>query len=56
MIADDENGQGLYSTSFKARNETTASDRLNRNYPYGQFEFELAGAIHSAKITGVVVA
>lgn len=56
MIADDENGQGLYSTSFKSRTETTASDRLARNYPYGEFEFELAGAIHSAKITGVVVA
>lgn len=56
MIADDENGQGLYSTSFKTRNETTASDRLARNYPYGEFEFELAGAIHSAKITGTIVA
>lgn len=56
IIAEDENGQGLYRTSFKNRSETTASDRLTRNYPYGEFEFELAGAIHSAKITGVVVA
>ena len=56
MIAADENGNALYKTTFKPRSETTAQDRATRNYPYGYFEFELAGAIHKAKITGLVTA
>ena len=56
MIATDDNGNGLYSTSFKPRSETTAADRASRNYPYTNFDFELAGAIHKAKIKGTVTA
>lgn len=56
MIASDEDGNALYKTSFKARTETTATDRATRSYPYGYFEFELAGAIHNTKIKGVVTA
>ena len=56
MIADDAEGKPAFSTSFKTRSETTAEDRASRNYPYGTFEFELAGAIHKAKISGTVTA
>ena len=56
MIATNEDGTAAFKTSFKPRSQTTASDRATRNYPYGTFEFELAGAIHKAKITGTVVA
>lgn len=55
MIADNADGTPAYSTSFVLRSQTTESDRAERNYPYGQFAFELAGAIHTAyKISGVI--
>lgn len=56
MIATKDDGTAAFGTSFKKRSETTATDRVTRNYPYGTFEFELAGAIHKAKITGTVTA
>ena len=55
MIADNADGSPAYSTNFALRSQTTESDRADRNYPYGEFEFELAGAIHTAyKIRGVI--
>lgn len=54
MIATDENGLPLYSVSFAMRNATTEGDRAERNYPYGKFTFSLAGAIHTADITGEI--
>ncbi len=54
MIAENDDGSGAYSTKFALRSATTESDRATRNYPYGQFEFALAGAIHTAKITGEI--
>lgn len=56
MIATNDDGTPAYSTSFKLRSQTTAEDRITRNYPYGAFEFELAGAIHKATIKGVIMA
>ena len=56
MIATNDDGTPTNSTSFKLRSQTTAEDRITRNYPYGAFEFELAGAIHKAKIKGVIMA
>lgn len=56
MIATDDDGKAVFSTTFKSRSETTVEDRTTRNYPYGTFAFELAGAIHKAKITGTVTA
>ena len=55
MIANNADGSPAYSTNFALRSQTTENDRADRNYPYGEFEFELAGAIHTAyKIRGVV--
>jgi hypothetical protein len=56
MIATNDDGTAAYSTNFKLRNETTTEDRLSREYPYGGFEFELAGAVHHATIKGNIVA
>lgn len=54
MIAADENGAALYSVNFALRSETSETDRAARKYPYGTFAFELAGAIHTAEITGEI--
>ena len=43
-----------YSTKFTARAGTTEADRESRVYPYGTFDFALAGAIHKAHIYGTV--
>lgn len=56
MIATDDEGNAMYGTTFVPRSETTAADRAARNYPYGGFWLELAGAIHKAKIKGTVTA
>lgn len=56
IIAADDNGQPLFKVNTVPRSETTAEDRATRTYNYLTFEFELAGAIHKAKITGVVTA
>ncbi|OES45230.1 DUF3383 family protein [Domibacillus iocasae] len=54
IIADDETGAGIYSTSFRLRSETTPEERASRKYTGGNFNFELAGAIHEAAISGTV--
>lgn len=54
MIADNEDGTPAYKTSFALRSETTETDRSTRHYPYGIFEFALAGAIHTCVVHGTV--
>lgn len=54
IIAKDSSGNGLYSTNFLTREETTDTQRQSRKYDGGKFEFELAGAVHEATITGLV--
>lgn len=54
MIADNDDGTPAYSVSFALRSATTEADRAARNYPYGQFKFALAGAIHTAEIVGEI--
>ena len=52
MIAHDENGTALYDTNFGRRSETLGTDRSARIYKLGRFNFDLAGAIHTATING----
>ncbi|WP_406944486.1 DUF3383 family protein [Halobacillus sp. SY10] len=54
IIADDGNGNGVYSTNFRSSAQSTEEDRKNRVYSGGNFEFQLAGAIHEGKVTGSV--
>ncbi|MNL04057.1 hypothetical protein D3C87_1246160 [compost metagenome] len=54
IIARSADGVGLYSTTFETREQTTPLERATREYNGGQFEFELAGAIHETTIRGVV--
>jgi hypothetical protein len=54
IIASDEDGVGLYGTTFKSRDEVDPADRAARSYNDGAFFFELAGAVHDARINGVI--
>lgn len=54
IIARDSSGTGLFGTTFKTREQTTALERASREYNGGTFEFELAGAIHETTIKGLV--
>lgn len=54
IIARGADGVGLYSTTFKTREQTTPLERASRVYNGGSFGFELAGAIHETTIKGVV--
>lgn len=54
MIAHDDDGLPLYSTSFKTRSQVDPTDREKREYNGGSFTFELAGAIHKTKIKGLI--
>jgi len=56
MIATAEDGTTpLYTVNFKKRSEMSATDRASRAYTGGNFEFTLAGAIHTATIKGELV-
>ena len=54
MIAVDDEGLPTYYTDFAKRSETDKADRVVRRYIGGSFGFDLAGAIHEAKITGYI--
>ena len=54
LIAEDEEGNPLYTVSFAARTEVDAGDIAARKYLGGKFAFTLAGAIHEAEITGEI--
>lgn len=54
MIADDEDGVPLYTVSAPKRHEVPANDRANRFLPDVKFVFELSGAVHKTRITGVI--
>lgn len=56
MIAVTDEGDYDYSVSFGKRSDCDPYDISARHYAEGTFEFTLAGAIHTAKIKGTIVA
>jgi len=56
MIAVNEDGSYDYSVNFGTRADSAASDISSRHYAKGTFTFGLAGAIHTAKIEGEIIA
>lgn len=56
MIAVNDEGDYDYTVDFAPRSECAASDISARHYAEGKFEFALAGAIHTAKIKGTIIA
>lgn len=54
IIAEDEDGNPIYTVDAVSRAETSETDRAAREYNGLSFSLELAGAIHSAKIKGQI--
>ncbi|AXI29451.1 hypothetical protein CIB87_10670 [Priestia megaterium] len=54
IIAEDEEGNPIYSVDTVSRTETSETDRAARVYNGLSFSLELAGAIHEAKIKGQI--
>ena len=54
IIATKEDGTADFSVDYALREETTEENRAARYYPYGNFTFALAGAIHTAEINGTI--
>lgn len=54
MIAEDDDGNPLYSASYALRSEVDANDIAARKFKGGRFAFTLAGAIHNVEITGEI--
>ncbi|MEK4492961.1 DUF3383 family protein [Paenibacillus sp. FSL L8-0493] len=54
MIAADNDGVPLYNTTFPPRSQVDPANIAARNYPDGQFELVIAGAIHNTAIRGTI--
>lgn len=54
MIAEDNDGQPQFTTTFPRASEVDPAEKAERRYPDGKFSFVLAGAIHSTAITGTI--
>ena len=54
MIAEDAEGNPLYTVAYAPREEMTANDIGSRKYTGGKFAFTLAGAIHNVEVTGEI--
>lgn len=52
IIAQDEEGNPMYSTAFTSRAEASEENRRKRKYTGGTFQFTIAGAIHNVEING----
>ncbi|CAM4012699.1 DUF3383 family protein [Mesobacillus zeae] len=56
IIAENADGKPLYTVTAKSREELPAEEMSKRIYGGLAFSFELAGAIHEAKIQGEILA
>lgn len=56
MIAVNDEGEYEYTVSFATRSQCADTDISARQYNEGQFQFTLAGAIHTATIKGTIIA
>ncbi|TVX91761.1 DUF3383 family protein [Paenibacillus agilis] len=54
IIAADESGEALFGTKFLLRDEVDPLDRASREYKGGSFWFEVAGAVHQVRVSGVI--
>lgn len=54
MIAEDIEGNALFSVSYASRSEVSASDISARKYTGGKFAFTLGGAIHNVDVNGEI--
>ena len=55
IIATNADGTAAYAVSYAKREDTEASDRVQRRYIGGKFAFALAGAVHTVEITGEII-
>ena len=53
-IIAETNNVAEYTTNFPDVSQTSEADRKDRKYELGQFEFRIAGAIHTAVIKGTL--
>ncbi|WP_408956230.1 DUF3383 family protein [Natroniella sp. ANB-PHB2] len=56
IIAQDEDGEPMFSIDTPTRDDVPTNDRANRILPDVEFELTLAGAIHEVEVTGVILA
>lgn len=54
IIAANDDSTPAYTVTFAARSESSSIDIKARCYAGGMFTFKLAGAVHSAEITGYI--
>lgn len=54
IIATTDAGVPDYNVNFAPRSATTEEERETRTYTRGEFDFRLAGAIHNARVHGIV--
>ena len=55
IILTGTDGNGVYSTNFKTREQMSQSEIASRDYNGGSFNYERSGAIHSVTINGEVL-
>ena len=54
VVAVDDDGVGMFEVRVPDRSETDPIDRANRYLQDVHFEFDLAGAIHTVRVQGVI--
>ncbi|MCM3488780.1 DUF3383 domain-containing protein [Alkalihalophilus marmarensis] len=54
VIAEDDDGNPMYTVTAPSRSDLTQEDRANRRLPGINFEFYLSGAVHEVPITGTI--